>query len=196
MFGFCLFQIATTFDISGTQVEKLSVTLPDDGAQEPLPPPDAAGLLPPDELHAASSSPAVPTTIAVVMRRRRARPVTVPVATVRTPLSRQAGWVPAEVVPHGGACSDKSQQDVATMRTRYCTRRQLSAIVCRNLLTFVALRSTVTAVREEVRVLAKQRQALILDEIRRTGGVRVRELTSKLGVSDMTIRRDLHRLEQ
>ena len=45
-------------------------------------------------------------------------------------------------------------------------------------------------------MLAKQRQALILDEIRRTGGVRVRELTSKLGVSDMTIRRDLHRLEQ
>lgn len=43
-------------------------------------------------------------------------------------------------------------------------------------------------------MLARQRQALILDELRRTGGVRVSELTDLLGVSDMTIRRDLEQL--
>ena len=40
-------------------------------------------------------------------------------------------------------------------------------------------------------MLARQRQATILEEVRRSGGVRVSELTSLLGVSDMTIRRDL-----
>ena len=40
-------------------------------------------------------------------------------------------------------------------------------------------------------VLAKQRQSLILDEVRRRGGIRVSELTELLGVSDMTVRRDL-----
>jgi DeoR/GlpR family transcriptional regulator of sugar metabolism len=40
-------------------------------------------------------------------------------------------------------------------------------------------------------VLARQRQAVILEEARRTGAVRVSELVAKLGVSDMTIRRDL-----
>jgi DeoR/GlpR family transcriptional regulator of sugar metabolism len=40
-------------------------------------------------------------------------------------------------------------------------------------------------------MLAGQRQALILDEIRRRGAVRVSELTELLAVSDMTIRRDL-----
>lgn len=43
-------------------------------------------------------------------------------------------------------------------------------------------------------MLARQRQARILDEVRRTGGVRVSELTELLGVSDMTIRRDLEQL--
>jgi DeoR/GlpR family transcriptional regulator of sugar metabolism len=43
-------------------------------------------------------------------------------------------------------------------------------------------------------MLARQRQARILDEVRRAGGVRVSELTSLLGVSDMTIRRDLDQL--
>ena len=43
-------------------------------------------------------------------------------------------------------------------------------------------------------VLAEQRRALILDEVRRVGGVRVYELTRKLGVSDMTVRRDLDAL--
>ncbi|MYR58469.1 DeoR family transcriptional regulator [Streptomyces sp. SID625] len=42
--------------------------------------------------------------------------------------------------------------------------------------------------------LAEQRRALILDEVRRRGGVRVNELTRKLGVSDMTVRRDLDAL--
>ena len=43
-------------------------------------------------------------------------------------------------------------------------------------------------------MLARQRQARILDEVRRAGGVRVSELTILLGVSDMTIRRDLDQL--
>jgi DeoR/GlpR family transcriptional regulator of sugar metabolism len=40
-------------------------------------------------------------------------------------------------------------------------------------------------------MLAAQRQKLIVDEIRREGGVRVRELTALLLVSEMTIRRDI-----
>ncbi len=40
-------------------------------------------------------------------------------------------------------------------------------------------------------MLARHRQSLILAEIRRSGGVRVSDLTTRLGVSDMTIRRDL-----
>lgn len=40
-------------------------------------------------------------------------------------------------------------------------------------------------------VLARQRQAVILEEARRTGAVRVSDLVARLGVSDMTIRRDL-----
>ncbi|MDH6128192.1 DeoR/GlpR family DNA-binding transcription regulator [Kitasatospora sp. GP82] len=43
-------------------------------------------------------------------------------------------------------------------------------------------------------LLAEQRRALILDEVRRRGGVRVNELTRQLNVSDMTIRRDLDAL--
>ncbi|MGW6390219.1 DeoR/GlpR family DNA-binding transcription regulator [Streptomyces sp. NPDC055103] len=43
-------------------------------------------------------------------------------------------------------------------------------------------------------LLAEQRRALILDEVRRRGGVRVNELTRRLNVSDMTIRRDLDAL--
>lgn len=40
-------------------------------------------------------------------------------------------------------------------------------------------------------LLAGQRRALILDEVRRRGGARVSELTRLLQVSDMTVRRDL-----
>ena len=40
-------------------------------------------------------------------------------------------------------------------------------------------------------MLAAQRQKLIVDEIRREGGVRVSELTGLLAVSEMTIRRDI-----
>ncbi len=43
-------------------------------------------------------------------------------------------------------------------------------------------------------MLAGQRQARILEEVRRLGGVRVSSLTRLLGVSDMTIRRDLEAL--
>jgi len=43
-------------------------------------------------------------------------------------------------------------------------------------------------------VLAPQRQERILAELRRSGAVRVGELTELLGVSDMTIRRDLEQL--
>lgn len=47
---------------------------------------------------------------------------------------------------------------------------------------------------ESQNLLAEQRRALILDEVRRRGGVRVQELTRKLNVSDMTVRRDLDAL--
>jgi DeoR/GlpR family transcriptional regulator of sugar metabolism len=40
-------------------------------------------------------------------------------------------------------------------------------------------------------MLARQRQELILDAVRTTGGVRVSELVERLGVSDMTVRRDI-----
>jgi DeoR/GlpR family transcriptional regulator of sugar metabolism len=43
-------------------------------------------------------------------------------------------------------------------------------------------------------MLAEQRQMLIVEELRRRGAVRVAELTELLGVSDMTIRRDLDAL--
>ncbi|MFE4537399.1 DeoR/GlpR family DNA-binding transcription regulator [Streptomyces scopuliridis] len=45
-------------------------------------------------------------------------------------------------------------------------------------------------------LLAEQRRALILDEVRRRGGVRVNELTRRLSVSDMTVRRDLDALSR
>jgi DeoR/GlpR family transcriptional regulator of sugar metabolism len=43
-------------------------------------------------------------------------------------------------------------------------------------------------------MLAGQRQQLIVEEVRRRGAIRVSELTDLLGVSDMTIRRDLDAL--
>ncbi len=43
-------------------------------------------------------------------------------------------------------------------------------------------------------MLPAQRQERILDELQRSGGVRVSDLTELLGVSDMTIRRDLDAL--
>jgi DeoR/GlpR family transcriptional regulator of sugar metabolism len=45
-------------------------------------------------------------------------------------------------------------------------------------------------------VLARQRQAYILDRVREDGGVRVSDLVRTLGVSDMTIRRDLEFLHE
>ncbi|NNG36749.1 DeoR/GlpR family DNA-binding transcription regulator [Nakamurella aerolata] len=45
-------------------------------------------------------------------------------------------------------------------------------------------------------MLAAVRQARIIDEVRRTGGVRVADLTELLGVSDMTVRRDLDALDR
>lgn len=42
--------------------------------------------------------------------------------------------------------------------------------------------------------LARQRQQEILDRLRREGGVRVTELVETLGVSDMTVRRDIAQL--
>ena len=44
-------------------------------------------------------------------------------------------------------------------------------------------------------MLAAQRQELILEQVRRTGGVRVADLVESLAVSDMTVRRDLDVLE-
>ncbi len=60
------------------------------------------------------------------------------------------------------------------------------------------------AVREESRVesgakrpaLARQRQALILEQVREHGAVRVADLVTTLGVSDMTVRRDLELLHE
>lgn len=43
-------------------------------------------------------------------------------------------------------------------------------------------------------MLAQQRQVRILAELRRAGAVRVADLTDLLGVSDMTVRRDLEQL--
>jgi DeoR/GlpR family transcriptional regulator of sugar metabolism len=43
-------------------------------------------------------------------------------------------------------------------------------------------------------MLARQRQQLILDEVARSGAVKVADLVSELGVSDMTIRRDISEL--
>jgi len=40
-------------------------------------------------------------------------------------------------------------------------------------------------------MLARQRQAVILERVREDGGVRVADLVRELGVSDMTVRRDL-----
>lgn len=40
-------------------------------------------------------------------------------------------------------------------------------------------------------MLARQRQELILRQVERTGGVRVSDLVGTLGVSDMTVRRDI-----
>jgi DeoR/GlpR family transcriptional regulator of sugar metabolism len=48
-----------------------------------------------------------------------------------------------------------------------------------------------SAVSDNQNLLAGQRRALILDEVRRRGGIRVSELTRMLQVSDMTVRRDL-----
>ena len=45
-------------------------------------------------------------------------------------------------------------------------------------------------------MLARQRQAFILDRVREDGGVRVAELARELGVSGMTVRRDLEVLHE
>src|SRR6185369_1811451 len=45
-------------------------------------------------------------------------------------------------------------------------------------------------------MLARQRQSLILSRIREDGGVRVADLARDLGVSDMTVRRDLEILDR
>ncbi|GAA5080737.1 DeoR/GlpR family transcriptional regulator of sugar metabolism [Thermocatellispora tengchongensis] len=45
-------------------------------------------------------------------------------------------------------------------------------------------------------MLAQQRQQTILERVRRDGGVRVADLVRELGVSDMTIRRDLEALAE
>jgi len=45
-------------------------------------------------------------------------------------------------------------------------------------------------------MLARQRQTLILERVRETGAVRVADLVRELGVSDMTVRRDLEILDE
>jgi DeoR/GlpR family transcriptional regulator of sugar metabolism len=56
----------------------------------------------------------------------------------------------------------------------------------------VSGKAEVVAVPDGGRVmLARQRQAVILERVREDGGVRVADLVRELGVSDMTVRRDL-----
>jgi DeoR/GlpR family transcriptional regulator of sugar metabolism len=43
-------------------------------------------------------------------------------------------------------------------------------------------------------MLARQRQEVILEQVRSTGGARVSDLVDSLGVSDMTVRRDIEAL--
>src|SRR3954469_7830979 len=45
-------------------------------------------------------------------------------------------------------------------------------------------------------MLARQRQAFILDKVREDGAVKVADLVRELGVSDMTVRRDLEILDE
>jgi DeoR/GlpR family transcriptional regulator of sugar metabolism len=45
-------------------------------------------------------------------------------------------------------------------------------------------------------MLARQRQAIILERVREDGAVRVADLVRELGVSDMTVRRDLEILDE
>src|SRR5436305_21841 len=45
-------------------------------------------------------------------------------------------------------------------------------------------------------MLAEARHMVIVEEVRRRGSVRVSELTDQLGVSEMTVRRDLDALAQ
>jgi DeoR/GlpR family transcriptional regulator of sugar metabolism len=54
----------------------------------------------------------------------------------------------------------------------------------------------VTVVDAAARVVAARRQQLIMEQLRRTGSVRVSALTSVLGVSEMTVRRDLDALAE
>ncbi len=53
-----------------------------------------------------------------------------------------------------------------------------------------------TAVSGTRPALARQRQAFILERVREQGGVRVADLVRALGVSDMTVRRDLELLQE
>lgn len=55
-------------------------------------------------------------------------------------------------------------------------------------------KGTAGSVSDNQNLLAEQRRAFILEEVRRRGGVRVNELTRTLMVSDMTVRRDLDAL--
>ena len=57
--------------------------------------------------------------------------------------------------------------------------------------------TTVASIRRMGRLmLARQRQAFILDRVREDGAVRVADLVRELGVSDMTVRRDLEMLDE
>src|SRR3712207_4135594 len=58
------------------------------------------------------------------------------------------------------------------------------------------LRTRDRFVRHGGSMLARQRQALILDRVRASGAVRVAELARELAVSDMTVRRDLEALQR
>jgi DeoR/GlpR family transcriptional regulator of sugar metabolism len=60
----------------------------------------------------------------------------------------------------------------------------------------VADRTDLSGPNRERWMLARQRQAIILERVREDGAVRVADLVRDLGVSDMTVRRDLEVLDE
>lgn len=73
--------------------------------------------------------------------------------------------------------------------------QQESARLCADLLTSGATSDIVGDVVSTARTLARQRHDVIVAELRHRGAVRVGELAALLGVSEMTVRRDLSALE-
>jgi DeoR/GlpR family transcriptional regulator of sugar metabolism len=96
-----------------------------------------------------------------------------------------------------------SANDPQTFSTLSPIKAAKSSPRCSILLTSVRRSAKVTAVGDVAwtdaplpgrRILARRRRELIAEHVRRHGSARVSDLTASLGVSDMTIRRDLDAL--